>query len=479
MGRHSTLARGVVGVSVLAMAAMAASVAHAQDSAPAAPDSSQAALGEIVVTAQFRSSKLQETPLAITAISADQLEARSFTNIADVGQTAPSVTLRLGSSGYGKSTQAYIRGVGQYDFNFALEPAVGFYVDDVYHATLFGSTFDLLDLDHVEILRGPQGTLFGKNSIGGAVRLISKKPANDFEASVEGTYGSYERIDLRGMINVPLIDDVLALRVSGVSKQRNGYVDRIDYACAFPSLAGSVPPTVTATGGTCKVGTLGGESVRAGRAALRFTPSSAVEINLVAEVVDDNSEGAADSLIYVNTNAPSLQNFNQYVLIPNYGIPFDNRFATDPYVSYANYANLLRGRPLGARREHDAFGKLLGRRDGASHRRDSVQVDHRLSEIFGAVHAERQQLAAAGRTGRQPGVVQAVHPGIAARRHVVQRHARLGARRLLFLGQERPWRRGDPAGLRPGRSGDAHPVGHRVRPERGHQRPQPLGIRPR
>ena len=77
----------------------------------------------------------------------------------------------------------------------------------------------MLDLERVEILRGPQGTLFGKNSIGGAVRLISKKPQDVFEASVEGTYGSYDRIDLRGMVNIPLIDDQLALRVSGAGRR--------------------------------------------------------------------------------------------------------------------------------------------------------------------------------------------------------------------------------------------------------------------
>ncbi|HWW63841.1 MAG TPA: TonB-dependent receptor [Sphingomonadaceae bacterium] len=345
MGCQRILTAVVGRASLLAVAAVMASSASAQDAQPAA---SADPLGEIVVTAQFRAQNLQETPLSITAVSADQLAARSFTNVTEVGSTAPSVTLRMGSSGYGKSTQAYIRGIGQSDFNFALEPAVGFYVDDVYHAGLFGSTFDLLDLDRIEILRGPQGTLFGKNSIGGAVRLISKKPSNDFEASVEGTYGSYERLDFRGMINLPLIDNVLALRVSGVSKHRDGYVDRVDFACAHPDQAGSIPPTVTATSGSCKVGTLGGESVSAGRAALRWTPSSAVEVNLTAEIVRDNSEGAADSLIYVDTSAPALANFNNNVLIPNYGIPFDNRFVTDPYVTYANYTNLLRGRSVPA-----------------------------------------------------------------------------------------------------------------------------------
>lgn len=306
-----------------------------------------ASRSEIIVTAQFRAQALQDTPLAITAMSSEMLEARSFTSVTEVGQSAPSVTLRMGSSGYGKSTQAYIRGIGQTDYNFALEPAVGFYVDDVYHASLFGSTFDLLDLERVEILRGPQGTLFGKNSIGGAVRLISKKPSSNFEASVEGTYGSFDRLDLRGMINLPLVDDVLALRISGASKQRDGYVDRVDFACAFPSLAGNLQPTITpGSNGDCRVGTLGGENVRAARAAVRFTPSPFVDINLSAELMRDDSEGAADSLILVNAAAPALAAYNQNRLIPTFGVPLDSRFVTDPYVSYANYSNQFSGRTV-------------------------------------------------------------------------------------------------------------------------------------
>jgi iron complex outermembrane receptor protein len=345
MANHNLRKRVLRGASALVLAAMAAG-AQAQQAASGDAAEDASGVQDIVVTAQFRSANLQDTPLAITALSGDQLAERSFGNIQDVGKAAPSVTLRLGSAGYGKSTQAYIRGIGQTDFNFALEPAVGFYVDDVYHASLFGTSFDLLDLERVEILRGPQGTLFGKNSIGGAVRLISKKPADRFEASVEGTMGSYDRLDLRGMINVPLIADQLALRLSFASKERDGYVDRVDFACAYPALAGNLKPTVSTTGNSCKVGTLGGESVRAGRAALRWTPSSNVEVNLAAEIIRDKSEAAADSLIYVNTAATALVNYNNNRLIPAYGIPFDSRFITSPYVSFATFDSAFLGRKV-------------------------------------------------------------------------------------------------------------------------------------
>lgn len=344
MGFRKTVVRSFLRAASIAAITFAATTAHAQDSNTV--EANAEGVQDIVVTAQFRSTNLQDTPLAITAISAEELASRSFSNIADVGKTAPSVTLRPASAGYGKSTQAYIRGIGQTDFNFALEPAVGFYVDDVYHASLFGTSFDLLDLERVEILRGPQGTLFGKNSIGGAVRLISKKPANSYEASIEGTYGSYERIDVRGMVNVPVVNELLALRLSFASKERTGYVDQVDFACAYPAESIGPAPhskklisTVSTHGNSCKVGTLGGERVRAGRAALRFTPSSDIEINLTGEIIRDSSEAAADSLVYINGSAPVLVNYNNNTLLPNFGVKYDDRFIKDPFVSFAVFEN--------------------------------------------------------------------------------------------------------------------------------------------
>ncbi len=155
----------------LILAASFATTAVAQ-----VPSSDQAMEEVVVTTAQFREQNVQETPLAITAVSAALLEARNQTNITEITNQAPNVTLKQQGPTFGPSIAASIRGIGQVDFNPALEPGVGIYVDDVYYATLTGSMLDLLDLDRVEILRGPQGTLAGRNSIGGAVKLYSAKP---------------------------------------------------------------------------------------------------------------------------------------------------------------------------------------------------------------------------------------------------------------------------------------------------------------
>ena len=146
-------------------------------------------LEEITVTAQFRSENLQETPLAITAVTGDMLEARSQTSIYEVANQAPNVFLAPQAQANGSGLIAYIRGVGQTDFNFALEPGVGLYVDDVYYSTLTGSLLDLLDLDRVEVLRGPQGTLAGRNSIGGAIKLFSRKAEGSFGLAGLGLAG--------------------------------------------------------------------------------------------------------------------------------------------------------------------------------------------------------------------------------------------------------------------------------------------------
>ncbi len=179
---HAALAAATLGIATAGWAA-------APTAAKPAAGADENQIGAIIVTAQFRRQNLQDTPLAITAVSGAMLEARSETNIADVTNQAPSVTLKPNSASYGSSLVANIRGIGQFDFHPALEPGVGIYVDDVYYPTLTGSILDLLDLDRVEILRGPQGTLAGKNSIGGAVKLYSKKP--------EGSNTGYAAADLR------------------------------------------------------------------------------------------------------------------------------------------------------------------------------------------------------------------------------------------------------------------------------------------
>lgn len=142
----------------------------------------QSLLEEVVVTARKREESLQDAPLAVSAFSGESLIARGFTNISQIGDITPNMTYQNNPQAGGSSSVAtvYIRGVGQRDFLGTIDNGVGFYIDDVYIARTVGAIVDLVDVERVEVLRGPQGTLFGRNSVGGAIALHSKKPAEQF-----------------------------------------------------------------------------------------------------------------------------------------------------------------------------------------------------------------------------------------------------------------------------------------------------------
>lgn len=153
--------------------------AHAQDAAASEPQAEEQQTGgleEITVTARKRAENLQETPVAITAMTGGMLEERQVTNVAEVAKFAPNVNISpvANISGSSASITAFIRGVGQTDFNITVDPGVGVYVDGVYVARSVGALLDMADVSSVQVLRGPQGTLFGKNTIGGAIVEIGR-----------------------------------------------------------------------------------------------------------------------------------------------------------------------------------------------------------------------------------------------------------------------------------------------------------------
>ena len=263
-----------------------------------APKGDAEQLEEVTVTARYRAEDVQDTPIAITALTGDQIEARGITNVIDAANQAPNVEIQPSAGIYGKSAQAFIRGVGQQDFDYALSPAVGFYIDDVYFDSVAGTELDLLDLDHIEVLRGPQGTLFGKNTEGGAVRIFTEKPKGDDSGYLEVGYGSYNRERARGAFDIAVVPDKVFIRVSGGTDSDDGYQKLIDFACANPKLAGSLKPSTTTPG--CQVGTLGGTDVQDGRVAIRVLPFDGLEINFEADVLNDHSESPADSELVLN-----------------------------------------------------------------------------------------------------------------------------------------------------------------------------------
>jgi iron complex outermembrane receptor protein len=189
-----------------------ASSASAQESQ--ARDSEGQPLEEIIVTSRYREERLQQTPIAISAITAEEMEMRAFTTAYEVGYTVPNASFRPAQAAYGNTMTAYIRGIGQYDFDQAFEPGVGIYVDDVYQPFMLGTQLDLIGVERVETLRGPQGTLFGRGSIGGVMRLISRKPQGDETGFIDLTLGSFDRVDIRAGYDFSITENVFA-QVSG------------------------------------------------------------------------------------------------------------------------------------------------------------------------------------------------------------------------------------------------------------------------
>ena len=185
-------------------------------------------LEEVFVTARKREESIQDTPISITAFSGDDLGARQLDNIGQISEATPNRIFndRAGLSGNSGSTTIFIRGVGQLDFTLNVEAGVGIYVDDVYVSRSTGALIDLLDIERVEVLRGPQGTLFGRNTTGGAVSVTSKLPGEEFEARLGLTAGNYDRLDVYGTVNLPLSDN-LYNRTSIKYKGRDGYYERL------------------------------------------------------------------------------------------------------------------------------------------------------------------------------------------------------------------------------------------------------------
>jgi len=294
--KRSVVAKLQAGSIAAAVLALTPTMTLAKSKATAIP--TDTGLEEVVVTAQYRRQNLQDTPIAITAVNASMMEARSQTNLTDIAAIAPNVTIRQSNTSYGNTAAVYIRGIGQFDNSFAYEPGVGIYVDDVYYPTVIGAQLDLLDLDRVEILRGPQGTLDGMNSIGGAVKLYSKRPEGTGEGFVEATLGQYDRLNFRGSVDVPIIKDVLAVRLAGVSESGGGYVDRMDYGCLYPA---SGFPKQGREG--CKLGEMGGQDFKGLRAYASYTPNDRFRFDLIGEWTQDDSEPAATRITAVNNGA--------------------------------------------------------------------------------------------------------------------------------------------------------------------------------
>jgi len=179
-------------------------------------------LEEVIVTARKRAEAIQDVPVSITAFTGNQLRNAGITNLKELGYQTPGLQVDQSSS-----AQIWIRGIGQRDDGSRVDGPVGVYVDGLYLPRKDGQLLDLIDVQSVQVLRGPQGTLFGKNTTGGALLVTSNPPAETLGGFVDGRVGNYNRMDLRASLSVPLIDDTLLSKITLGSVERDGYQENI------------------------------------------------------------------------------------------------------------------------------------------------------------------------------------------------------------------------------------------------------------
>jgi len=191
--------------------------------APAAPvaDTAESGGQEIVVTARRREETLLNVPIAVTAFSGDKLAKSGAIDLTDIQTTTPNTTLKA-ARGTNSTLAAFIRGVGQQDPVPGFEAGIGIYLDDVYLNRPQAAVLDVYDVDRIEILRGPQGTLYGRNTIGGAVKYVTKKLPDHFEMNLKGTYGSYNELDGVVSVSAPL-GDLFKVGISGARLSHDGF----------------------------------------------------------------------------------------------------------------------------------------------------------------------------------------------------------------------------------------------------------------
>lgn len=213
--------------SPLALAiAIAATPLYSQANESEAPQSDldSFAIEEVIVTAQKREQSLQDVPIAVTALSGDFLQQTGTVSLSDVANVTPGLNI---SNTQSESISITMRGIGSNDFGYSSDQSIPVYLDGVYMGSGSAIVGDLMDVAQIEVLKGPQGTLFGRNAVGGAVSVTTSRPSDELEGQVSVGGGNYGLRTVKGMANLPLIDDELYLRVSGSTRNRDGWQKNI------------------------------------------------------------------------------------------------------------------------------------------------------------------------------------------------------------------------------------------------------------
>ena len=236
-----------------------------------------AALEEILVTAQRRETELQETPVAITVFGGDKIEDLGIFDITDLTGRAPNTTV-LKQPASNSNMDLRIRGVGAGETSLLIDPKVGLYLDGAYVSKTVGAAFDLVDLENIQVLRGPQGTLFGRNSTGGALIVESARPSGDLGMKLKASVGNDGYRRYTGSVDLPMIDDRVSAKVSGMLMRHDGWADNV-----HPGRESG----------------LGSEDNQSFRVALRLTPVERFTVDYAFDQTDNKGYPAPFQIVKV------------------------------------------------------------------------------------------------------------------------------------------------------------------------------------
>lgn len=265
-------------------------------------EANESGLERIEVTARKSVESLQEVPVTVTSIGAAELAEKGISVLTEVQQFSPNTTLQT-SRGTNSTLTAFIRGVGQQDPLWGYEPGVGIYIDDVYMARPQGAVLDLLDVERIEVLRGPQGTLYGKNTIGGAIKYVTKAMSGDSTFNIEGTVGSYSRADMKVTGQIPLIDEKLYVGFGYANLNRDGFGEYLESAIPNQDLENY------------------NKDLWAARATVEFHASDDLFFRVSWDKTEDdsNSKGGYRLLPSLLTNAPVPDSvYDSYTSMPTW-----------------------------------------------------------------------------------------------------------------------------------------------------------------
>ncbi len=306
--------RGLAGALLCAPALLASAISAAAEESGA----SALAIQEIIVTARKMEESLQDVPISITAFSAEEIEAHGIKSLEDLGPSVPNFDLTRGQ-GYSVETSISIRGITTRDTAAGFDPTVAVILDDVYIGRAIGFNTTLLDLERIEILRGPQGTLQGRNVVGGAINLTTSRPGDEFHARAKASYGRFNTYSVGGVVSGPLQPGVVAGKLAVSRGEGDGAAQNVDLD-----------------------EDQGGTETTALRGQLRFTPSPNLEILLTADYTTDD---IVDQGLDTDPN-PTITKPSKLLRDRKYGGDFANSSERDVYGGAANvyydFANGMR-----------------------------------------------------------------------------------------------------------------------------------------